>query len=70
MKKAVEKEKLNEYLSNELEYDLQDDEMSDKHKELCEHLQQISNNEVKKNKIDPVIGRNEELDPNCTCTRT
>ena len=33
----------------------------DKHKELCEHLQQISNNEVKKNKIDPVIGRNEEL---------
>ena len=28
------------------------------------------NNEVKKNKIDPVIGRNEELDSNCTCTRT
>ena len=61
-KGGIEKEKLNEYLSNELEYDLQDDEMSGQAQRALRAFTTDLNNEVKKNKIDPVIGRNEELD--------
>ena len=61
-KGGVNKDKLNDYLSNEMEYDLQEDEMAGQGARALRAFTTDLNAEVKKNKIDPVIGRNEELD--------
>tara|TARA_A100001035_G_scaffold270346_1_gene257352 strand:+ start:2947 stop:5184 length:2238 start_codon:yes stop_codon:yes gene_type:complete len=61
-KGGINKDKLNDYLSNEMEYDLQEDEMAGQGARALRAFTTDLNAEVKKNKIDPVIGRNEELD--------
>jgi len=61
-KGGVEKDKLNEYLSNELEYDINEEEMSGQAQRALRAFTTDLNQQVKKNKIDPVIGRNDELD--------
>jgi len=61
-KGGVQKDKLNDYLSNEMEYDLAEDEMSGQAQRALRAFTTNLNQEVQKNKIDPVIGRSEELD--------
>ena len=61
-KGGVNKDKLNDYLSNELEYGLEDEEMSGQAQRALRAFTTDLNNEVKKNKVDPVIGRSDELD--------
>ena len=61
-KGGVQKDKLNDYLSNELEYDINEDEMSGQAQRALKAFTTDLNQQVKKNKVDPVIGRDDELD--------
>ena len=61
-KGGIQKDKLNDYLSNELEYDISEDEMSGQAQRALKAFTTDLNKEVKKNKVDPVIGRDDELD--------
>ncbi len=60
-KGGVVKDKLADYLQNEI-LDLEDEEMSGQAQRALRAFTTHLNHEVKQNKIDPVIGREDELD--------
>ena len=60
-KGGIAKDKLADYLQNEI-MDLEDEEMSGQAQRALRAFTTHLNHEVKQNKIDPVIGREDELD--------
>jgi len=61
-KGGVDKQKLSDYLNNEIEESLEEEEMSGAAQKALRAFTTNLNDQVKRNKIDPVIGRSEELD--------
>ena len=61
-KGGVEKDNFAEYVSSELEEMFEDEEMSGQAQKALKQFTTNLNEEVKANRIDPVIGRSEELD--------
>ena len=62
-KGGVEKEKFAEFINNELEEDMmQEDEVSSEAKRALRSFTTNLNDEVKRGKVDPIIGRSEELE--------
>ena len=61
-KGGVVKEHFADYLNNEIEESIEDEEMSGAAQRALRSFTTNLNDEVKKNRIDPVIGRSEELD--------
>jgi len=61
-KAGVIKEQFTEYLDNEIEESIEDEEMSGAAQRALRSFTTNLNDEVKRNRIDPVIGRSEELD--------
>ena len=61
-KGGVDKDKFAEYINSELEAAVDDDEMSGAAQRALRQFTTDLNNEAKTNKIDPVIGRHEELE--------
>jgi ATP-dependent Clp protease ATP-binding subunit ClpA len=59
---GIDKEKFASYLSNEIESEVEDEEMSGAAAKALRSFTTNLNDEVKQKKIDPVIGRSEELD--------
>ena len=59
---GIEKEKFSIYLSSEVDSELEDEELSGAAQKALRAFTTNLNDEVKSNKIDPVIGRAEELD--------
>jgi len=58
----VQKDTLAEYVSTELEENFEDEEMSGQAQKALRQFTTNLNEEVKANRIDPVIGRSDELD--------
>ena len=61
-KGGVKKEQLGEYINNEIEDVVEDEEMSGAAQRALRAFTTNLNDEVKRQRIDPVIGRSEELD--------
>ena len=61
-KGGVTKEQFGEYISNEVEEMIEDEEMSGAAQKALKSFTTNLNEEVKRDRIDPVIGRAEELD--------
>jgi ATP-dependent Clp protease ATP-binding subunit ClpA len=61
-KGGVIKEQFTDYLDNEVEEIIEDEEMSGAAQRALRSFTTNLNDEVKRNRIDPVIGRSEELD--------
>tara|TARA_R110000803_G_scaffold33130_1_gene72665 strand:- start:6512 stop:8752 length:2241 start_codon:yes stop_codon:yes gene_type:complete len=61
-KGGVTKEQFGEYISNEVEEMIEDEEMSSAALKALKSFTTNLNEEVKRDRIDPVIGRSEELD--------
>jgi len=61
-KAGVKKEQLGEYINNEIEDVIEDEEMSGAAQRALRSFTTNLNDEVKRQRIDPVIGRSEELD--------
>jgi len=61
-KSGITKEQFADYLNNEIEETIEDEEMSGAAQRALRSFTTNLNDEVKKNRIDPVIGRSEELD--------
>tara|TARA_E500000178_G_scaffold89293_1_gene88184 strand:+ start:2599 stop:4839 length:2241 start_codon:yes stop_codon:yes gene_type:complete len=61
-KAGITKDRFADYVSNELEEDFEDEEMSGAAAKALRAFTTNLNEEVTKNKIDPIIGRSEELD--------
>ena len=61
-KAGVDKDKFAEYINSELEAAVDDDEVSGAAQRALRQFTTDLNNEAKTNKIDPVIGRHEELE--------
>ena len=61
-KGGITKDRFAEYVSNELEEDFEDEEMSGAAAKALRSFTTNLNEEVYKDKIDPIIGRSEELD--------
>ena len=61
-KGGVIKDKLSEYLSNEIEPDLEEEELSGQAQRALKSFTVNLNSEAQKNKVDPVIGREEEIE--------
>jgi ATP-dependent Clp protease ATP-binding subunit ClpA len=59
---GVKKEELNDYLHDEIEETGEDEEAQGQAQRALRAFTQHLNSEAKKNRIDPVIGRNEELE--------
>ena len=59
---GLKKEDFAEYINTELETSFEDEELSGAGQKALRQFTTDLNQEVKKNKIDPVIGRSEELD--------
>ena len=59
---GVNKDKFAEYINTELETSFEDEEMSGQAQRALRAFTTDLNNEAKKNKIDPIIGRADELD--------
>src|SRR6056300_1665582 len=59
---GLKKESFAEYINTELETTIEDEELSGAGQKALRQFTTDLNQEVKKNKIDPVIGRSEELD--------
>jgi ATP-dependent Clp protease ATP-binding subunit ClpA len=59
---GMKKEEFAEYINTELETSFEDEEMSGAGQKALRQFTTDLNQEVRKNKIDPVIGRTEELD--------
>ena len=59
---GIDKDKFASYLSNEVEAEVEDEEMSGAAAKALRAFTTNLNDEVKKKTIDPVIGRKEELD--------
>jgi ATP-dependent Clp protease ATP-binding subunit ClpA len=59
---GLTKDQFAEYINTELETSFEDEEMSGQGAKALRQFTTDLNSEVKKNKIDPVIGRSEELD--------
>ena len=59
---GIKKEEFAEYINTELETSFEDEEMSGAGQKALRQFTTDLNQEVRKNKIDPVIGRTEELD--------
>jgi len=59
---GVKKEELNDYLHDEIEEIGEDEEAQGQAQRALRAFTQHLNSEAKKNRIDPVIGRNEELE--------
>ena len=59
---GVEKNAFSDYLNNEIESDIEDEEMSGAAQRALRQFTTDLNSEVKRNKVDPVIGRADELD--------
>ena len=59
---GIDKDKFASYLSNEIEAEVEDEEMSGAAAKALRSFTTNLNDEVKHKKIDPVIGRAEELD--------
>jgi len=61
-KSGVTKDKFSEYVNAELETSIEDEEMSGQAQRALRAFTTNLNDEVQKNKIDPIIGREDELD--------
>ena len=61
-KAGVKKEQLGEYINNEIEDTVEDEEISGAAQRALRSFTTNLNDEVKRQRIDPVIGRSEELD--------
>jgi len=61
-KSGITKERFAEYVSSEMEEDFEDEELSGAAAKALRAFTSNLNEEVTKNKIDPIIGRSEELD--------
>lgn len=61
-KAGVEKEKFAEYINNELEVEYQEEEVSGAAQKALRQFTTNLNDEVKKKRIDPLIGRADELE--------
>jgi len=61
-KSGITKDQFADYLNNEVEESIEDEEMSGAAQRALRSFTTNLNDEVKKNRIDPVIGRSEELD--------
>jgi ATP-dependent Clp protease ATP-binding subunit ClpA len=61
-KGGITKDRFADYVSNELEEDFEDEEMSGAAAKALRSFTTNLNEEVYKDKIDPIIGRSEELD--------
>ena len=61
-KAGVKKEQLGEYINNEIEDTVEDEEISGAAQRALKSFTTNLNDEVKRQRIDPVIGRSEELD--------
>jgi ATP-dependent Clp protease ATP-binding subunit ClpA len=61
-KSGVKKDQLGEYINNEVEDAVEDEELSGAAAKALRSFTTNLNDEVRKNRIDPVIGRSEELD--------
>lgn len=59
---GVDREKFADYVSTELETSFEDEELSGQGQKALRQFTTDLNSEVKKNKIDPVIGRSDELE--------
>ncbi len=53
---------MSEYLSNEIEPDLEEEELSGQAQRALKSFTVNLNSEAQKNKVDPVIGREEEIE--------
>ncbi len=61
-KGGIKKEDFADYITNEIADELEDEEMSGQAQRALRAFTTNLNEEVKKKKVDPVIGRSEELD--------
>jgi ATP-dependent Clp protease ATP-binding subunit ClpA len=61
-KEGIDKTKFADYLNNELEATFEDEEMRNMSQRALREYSTDLNQEVEKNKVDPVIGRAEELE--------
>ena len=61
-KAGVQKEAFTDYLSSEVEAQIEDEEISSAGAKALKQFTTDLNQEVKRNKIDPVIGRSDELE--------
>jgi len=61
-KAGIEKEKFSDYINNELEVETHDEEVSGAVQKALRQFTTNLNEEVKKKRIDPVIGRHDELE--------
>ena len=61
-KGGIEKDSFNEYVSNEVEEEVEDSETNSAALKALRAFTTDLNNQVTKGKVDPVIGRNDELD--------
>ena len=61
-KGGVKKDQLGDYINNEIEDAVEDEEISSAAQRALRSFTTNLNDEVKRNRIDPVIGRSEELD--------
>ena len=61
-KAGITKDRFAEYVSSEMEEDFEDEELSGAAAKALRSFTTNLNEEVTKNKIDPIIGRSEELD--------
>ena len=61
-KGGISKDRFADYVSNELEEDFEDEEMSGAAAKALRSFTTNLNDEVHKDRIDPIIGRSEELD--------
>jgi len=61
-KGGIKKEDFADYITNEIAGEIEDEEMSGQAQRALRAFTTNLNDEVKKNKVDPVIGRSDELD--------
>jgi ATP-dependent Clp protease ATP-binding subunit ClpA len=61
-KAGISKQKFNQYVSNEFEEEIVEEEMTGATAKALRQFTTNLNDQVKRNKIDPVIGREEELE--------
>jgi len=59
---GVEKDAFNDYINNEIAEEIEEEEISSQAVKALRSFTTNLNEEVKRNKVDPVIGRSEELD--------
>ena len=61
-KGGIEKDQFNDFMNHEIEATIEEEENTGQSQRALRQFTTDLNNEVKRNKIDPVIGREEELD--------